>query len=585
MYSTARGGRALPFLSSAGVGLLCGWDGDECFAGVVYNLRENGVCMGRGDAGRMRVLWRWKAVAGFGAAGLLALVGGVRPARAAVPVPAVSISLEDLGFQAISNRYLLAGDAMFTLHFVDAKHLLVTFSNHSLITRKADAEPGDQDHNVTALLVEIATGKTVARTEWQLRDHARYLWPLGHGRFLLRIRGRLTVLSPVANHAGGQAFKQEPFAVVDRQILHVEVAPEGDLLLVESAVREKVVVKIFGGAASAAALAVAQGVAPPEPPKAAKRELAREARVHLDFFRLLMESGERMVVQAAGSVRSREPLDVAVTSEGYLDVKRESERVWLFDFQAHGGGKRLELSPFDTSCAPRARFVSGGEFVAFGCRGSADKQQMAGFNLKGEENWINVFAGQHLFPFVIAAPAAGRFLLSRTVVTGTYVDAENLVAEQISGQEVTVMQSADGRQLLKLQAAPFQRAGQNVDLAADGLSVAIMRTDKIEVYRLPPLTTKDLGEIREARRMVPGKNVAKIDLGGKLVTVVAEREPVEAEVPAAAPVAVAAPVEVAVPAAVAKVPEADGTEVPGAGDGGPRKPPTLYDAEHPKKPQ
>ena len=50
-----------------------------------------------------------------------------------------------------------------------------------------------------AVLLELPTGKVLARTTWRLHDHAQYLWNLGHGHFLLRIRDTLTTFAPLAN--------------------------------------------------------------------------------------------------------------------------------------------------------------------------------------------------------------------------------------------------------------------------------------------------------------------------------------------------------------------------------------------------
>ena len=88
---------------------------------------------------------------------------------------------------------------MFTLHYVDDKHLLVTFVVHRLIPRLRDEPEDDQDRVTDAVLLELPTGKVLARTTWHLHDHGQYLWNLGHGHFLLRIRDTLTTFAPLAN--------------------------------------------------------------------------------------------------------------------------------------------------------------------------------------------------------------------------------------------------------------------------------------------------------------------------------------------------------------------------------------------------
>jgi hypothetical protein len=75
---------------------------------------------------------------------------------------------------------------------------------------------------------------------------------------------------------------------------------------------------------------------------------------------------------------------------------------WLFNFDEHAG-KVDELAEFDTILLS-ARDVCGPcEFVAFGCRGSDDKQDFAGFNLKGEEMWQQNFLNARLADVCVCA--------------------------------------------------------------------------------------------------------------------------------------------------------------------------------------
>src|SRR5882762_9306931 len=124
------------------------------------------------------------------------------------PQPTTRILLEPLGLQPISSRYLLAGSSMLTLHYVDDKHLLVTFAARRLIRRTIDDPPTDQDHNTDALLLELPSGRVLARAEWHLHDHGQYLWNLGHGQFMLRIRDTFTTFAPLANLAHDESFLQ-----------------------------------------------------------------------------------------------------------------------------------------------------------------------------------------------------------------------------------------------------------------------------------------------------------------------------------------------------------------------------------------
>ncbi len=436
------------------------------------------------------------------------LAGILLPAHAAKPnEPFASIALEDLGYQGVPARYLTEGATVFTVHFVDNTHLLVTFTSRGLLTRLADAQETDQDQNVTAVLLELPTNKVLAKTVWRERDRGQYLWPLPHGRFILRLRTKLSVLDPLGNLAAGKAFEEEPFVELHRPVGYIDLSPGGDLVSIETTPVPKPKPK------EPTPVANSSGLIP-----RSKAEAVDPDPILINFYRPIYEDlpGKpgHLIFQAAGLVKARNLIDVPATADGYLDISQESPGVFLFDFQAHGG-KRLELAPYDTTCAPRAHFISPTEFIAFGCRGSDDRQQMAAFNLHGDEPWVNAFPNHHLFPYIAAAPSAGRFALSRTLLNGTYIDPDNILPEQVSAQEVTVMQNWDGRTLLKLAASPFQRVGQNFDLSPDGLSFVIIRDAKIQTFRLPALSRKDSDALKLASASAPEHTSARISLGGK----------------------------------------------------------------------
>ena len=142
-----------------------------------------------------RGMWRTLAV-------LLLLTVCAQAARPGDPV--ARIPLDTLGYQPVQTRYLRAGATMLTVHFVDLTHVLVTWHSRGLIKRRAEAQPDEQDRNVEALLLEVPSGKVLARTMWAMRDYSNYIWPLGHGRFMVRIRNEFSVIEPLAKLGVGR---------------------------------------------------------------------------------------------------------------------------------------------------------------------------------------------------------------------------------------------------------------------------------------------------------------------------------------------------------------------------------------------
>src|ERR1700758_4240865 len=139
---------------------------------------------------------------------LACLLLAATPTFAAKNEPSLRIPLEHFGFQPLPAQFLLNGSSMLTLHYVDDKHLLLTFVVHRLIPRLPDEPEDDQDRIVDAVLLELPSGRTLARTSWHLHDHAQYLWNLGHGHFLLRVRDTLTTFAPLANLGTRDPFAQ-----------------------------------------------------------------------------------------------------------------------------------------------------------------------------------------------------------------------------------------------------------------------------------------------------------------------------------------------------------------------------------------
>jgi hypothetical protein len=414
------------------------------------------------------------------------------PAFARGVEPQVRIPLEPLGFQPLSTQLLLGGSSMLTLHYVDDKHLLITFVAHRLIPRLPAEPEDDQDRVVDAVLVEIPTGKALARTTWHLHDRGQYLWNLGHGHFLLRIRDNLSTFAPLVNLSTNQPFTQRPFLDSSgRRLAALILSPDNDLLIVESVKRKPPAPRsrppIFGPA--------------PAPTGLTERETAQ-----INFYRIHVTGADDAIeASSAGVVQARGTGDIPASTAGYLAVVDQGHQHWAFDFHSYAG-KVAELSPFDSTCSPAPLFVSHSEFIAFGCRGGMGRQQIGGFNMRGEEMWEQGLFGSYASPSLAFAPAGGRFALSRVLLRTSFIADQPISADEINSQTVVVYQTGSGKQLLRVDCLPVELAGQNFTLSPDGLALAIVHADAIEIYNLPPLTDKDQTAIKLAQSFAPAEN-------------------------------------------------------------------------------
>jgi len=426
-----------------------------------------------------------------GLAGLVLLLA--IPVFARGPEPPLRLPLENFGFQTLSPQFLLNGSSMLTLHYVDDKHLLITFVVHRLIPRLPDEPADDQDRVVDAVLLELPTARVLARTSWHLHDHAQYLWSLGHGHFLLRVRDTLTTFAPLANLSAGQPFAQQPFLTSpDRQFAALILSPDADLLIIETIKRtppaKRPKTPLFGPAPS------------PEP------QLTERNRVQINFYRLHTgDDGGPVQRSFAGVVESTNTGDIPATTAGFLAIVDQGHQHWAFDFHSYAG-KKAELSPFDSTCSPAPIFVSHSEFIAFGCRNGQTRQQLGGFNMRGEEMWEQGLFGDFISPSLAYAPARGRFALSRVLIRNSVVADQPISADDVSAQAVVVYQTGSGKQLLRADCSPVERAGQNFALSPDGLALAVVHADAIEIYSLPPLTDKDQAALKLAETSAPAEN-------------------------------------------------------------------------------
>lgn len=456
---------------------------------------------------------------------LLLLVLTTVPLLAKGPEPATRIPLEEVGFLPVSPQFLLAGSSMLTLHFVDDQHLLLTFNSRRLLKRLPNDPPEDQDRNVDAVLIEVPSGRILARTGWRLHDHGQYLWSLGHGRFVLRIRDTLTTFAPLANLPAGQPFLERPFIATDRRIAALLFSPDADLLIIEtleqppalpsdSSTTTSQIRSVFGGSSAS------QDPQPGDSPNA----------VQINFFRVSMPAGNDEVrIRPAGESHARVPGRIPATAAGYLAILDQGRDHWAFDFNSYGGKVR-ELSPFDSSCRPSPLFVTRSEFIAFGCHGGRTSQTLGAFNLRGEEMWEQNLFDPYVAPSAVVAPASGRFALSRLITHGSIGALDLPMPEFFGPQSIVVYQIDSGKQLLRVESLPVQRAGQNFSLSPNGLSLAVLHIDEIDIYSLPPLTPKDQAAVREAQTMAPPETETPVSLSR---SVAAPSSPSEAATPPA----------------------------------------------------
>ena len=299
---------------------------------------------------------------------LLSVAKAERP-----PAPSVRLPLEALGFPGYTTNLIRSGRSMTTLHLLDSHHLLFTFSERTLVPRIPGDDENDADRLVAAEVVEMPSGKVLARTEWHLHDYGRYLWSIGHGMFVLRIRNDLSVFSPMRGLATDAAFQRTALPHHAGVPEVISASADGAMLMIESAEPTK------------------------EEPVSGDSEdegASRRKHVVIDFYRLLapVDQDRPMELKLAGAMGSPGPMMLALDGDGYLWADDKPQHEWSVSFNEYEG-KAQDLTAVRSSCAPRLHMLSRSQFLVMSCRGSDDAHLLAAYGLDGHETWEEPFRG------------------------------------------------------------------------------------------------------------------------------------------------------------------------------------------------
>jgi len=463
------------------------------------------------------------------AALLLCGMGAKAADKERPPVPVARISLQKLGFPGASTNFVAAGASVLTVNFLDDEHLLVSYGMRGLVTRLAGDPATDEDREVAAQIIEIPSGKIVARTQWHLHDHGRYLWPIGHGRFMLRMGGSLSMLAPVANlHT--DPFRRVEFPSRGLVLNSISASPDGGVLSVESQVPQQ--------AAGVATWADVQ---------------APQNGIVLDLYRMSGEGTAEspLSITSPHSVKSPHSMAFPIDEDGFLwteNTTRDPSN-WTVSFHAFApAGKKnpVVVGDLHSSCVPRILIASRSEYVALTCVGVDAHMKLMTYGFDGHENWEEPIDLDSSIAFAFA-PGTGRFAMSRiTTSISSAVNANGMPVEPTFRQEVRVYQTETGDMVLKATTTPALKTAENFDLSQDGKLAALVQNGDIAIYQLPAPSEKDRKAMQEVAKYAPppGGN-AELSLEGVVV-----REQPGETVAGSAP-RVATPVAGAAPAAAA----------------------------------
>lgn len=390
------------------------------------------------------------------------LLSGRFPEKPSI-APTWTLPVEALGFAAPGPIYMGQRNSMVSLDFLDEDRLLFTFRVPGLMRREtANAEAGDA-RQIRAVVLTLPNGTVQAQAQWTVYGRARYLWMLKNGHFLLSDGSSLL--------QGDASLALKPLLKFPGALLTVDTDPSQEFLVTNS--HEQ------------APGAVAGAVPSPSDNRAgasADVESDEEnSQVQPDIVvRILRrDTGEVLLVS-----RVRAKVYLPINSDGYIETLRGSAGRWVLDLSYFTGGSRI-LGEVESSCAPRASFVSEQEILATTCTDSGSDGMVA-MTTDGRTLWKDSFPEQSVWPLVTMAPNGLRIARESLFVKQNVNAFDPLSSDDIKGQWLRVFDAATGEVELEAPASPILDAGGNVAISPSGRRVALLSSAGIEVFELPP---------------------------------------------------------------------------------------------------
>ena len=374
------------------------------------------------------------------------------------PPPNVRIEVAPLGFVPPSRAYLSYRYSSATLDFIDNDHLLFTFRDAGLMHRVPADPVEDEDQVIRAVVLDIATGKTIEQNQWRMHDRQRYLWALQDGQFLVRQRNALYLTD--------RHLELRPYLQFDSPLQQVEIAPDRKLMVIE-------VQKI-----------VTSDPDPPDPLNSglfAGSSTPRRKRTVVTVLR----PGERT---ALAQTESRTSVDLPLVENGFLSLlEGKDPSKWLIRRQALHGDPQT-LTEVKSSCAPVLITVSKEVTLAVGCppKGGGDHMVNA-ISLTGQVLWQDRWKQRYVWPTFSHAEDGSRFAFGSLEINRDVGFMDTFGEDDVIAQMVGVFDTKSGKLELAKNATPVLSAGHNYALSSDGRRFAILREGAIEIYDLPPV--------------------------------------------------------------------------------------------------
>jgi hypothetical protein len=390
--------------------------------------------------------------------------------------PSIKIPVDTLGFTAPGAIYLGQRNSLASLDFLAEDHLLFTFRVPGLIRREDGLKPGEDERQIRAMVVSVKTGQAEAEALWTVHDRARYLWMLKDGHFILRDRDIL--------QQGDSSLVLKPLFQFPGPVDWLEMDPQ-QLYIVTNSLEPAIVApkpgQVDSPSTAQATVEVDRGNASASPGTHTSAPSDSKATPAADIVVRILErsTGKVMLVS-----RVRSTVHLPINSDGYLERLRGNGQTWMLNLNYFTGGSRL-LGRVESSCAPGLDFISQEEFLITTCAARGEARLVA-FSTDGSRMWEDDGTTSAIWPITVMGPDGTR-LARETLQVSRPVNAYNPIdTDDIKGQMVRIINTADGSVALEAAANPPLDVGGNVAISPSGRRAAILTDGAIQVFDLPP---------------------------------------------------------------------------------------------------
>lgn len=386
-----------------------------------------------------------------------------RPWMLASERPEMTVGVEPLGFYPPGAYYQGQRQSLVSLDFLDENRVLFTFRTPGLIHRAANSN--EEEREIRAVVLNLPSGTVESEAVWTLHDHARYLWMLKDGHFLLRDENDLKI--------GDASLELKPFLHFPGRLLWMEMDPDQQYLVTDS--HEPAA---SGNAARGAAKQPDEASAPAD---AGSPEIV---------LRVLRRSTGQVILVS----RVHDPVYLPINATGYLETEQVNMRQWRLDLNGFMGGTQ-SIGTVISICEPRIDFVSQKELVATVC-GTDGLRRLVGMAMGGSRLWDVPTAPNQVWPMLVMSPEGSRMARETLFVTHPIDAYSPLSFDNVLGQVVEVYDTTTGKIVVRVPASPVLDGGGNVAISPSGKRLAVLDQGLIQVYdltagaALPPISVR-----------------------------------------------------------------------------------------------